>query len=304
MSQVWIKGLVVLMVAGVCSLQLGCSASRTRAQSRAKVLEAEVIDLQQQADSYQSSMSEAQRRQDEAVAKLQQSEYEKAEYRNQAQRYTSEIAQANARAATAESRVDLATESAAAWKQRADLVEGKLEQVLEQRPVAAAPAPERRESWAPSPELEAMRSDLQGKLARNGIDMPVEIRTSRDGRRRVAVVIPDAFRSGEATLAYNADAVQAVVGLGRLVNDQYGGSSIMVEGHTDSDPLVRTKPKWGSNENLSLARATYVKKLLADTGVSESRIATAGLGGRHPIEPGATDRAKSRNRRVEVFIDP
>ena len=69
----------------------------------------------------------------------------------------------------------------------------------------------------------------------------------------MAVVLPDAFPSGKATLAYNPRAVKAVVGLGKMIRDHYPSSGVMVEGHTDSDPI--RKSSWGTNENLSRARA-------------------------------------------------
>ena len=75
-----------------------------------------------------------------------------------------------------------------------------------------------------------------------------------------------------------------------------------VEGHTDSDPLVKTKPIWGTNENLSNARAKAVAALLANAGVGD--VSTAGLGASRPLALGNSKQAKARNRRVEIFISP
>jgi flagellar motor protein MotB len=295
------RGLVAVLALAIGLVTLGCSASRTRAQSRAKVLEAEVIDLNQQADALRRQAGDAIAGQDEAVARLQQVEFEKGEYERRADSASSQASEAIARASAAENRLDAAERAADEWKSRYD--------TLASKPAPPAPPvqPPARTgaAWAgESPELAALKRDLQDQMSRRGISMPVEVRTDRDGTRRVAVVIPDAFKSGQATLAYNPAAVKAVVGLGKLVQEHYPQATITVEGHTDSDPLVKSKPRWGTNENLSLARADYVKKLLADTGVPNGQIQSAGLGSRHPIELGGTARAKSRNRRVEVFITP
>jgi outer membrane protein OmpA-like peptidoglycan-associated protein len=45
-------------------------------------------------------------------------------------------------------------------------------------------------------------------------------------------------------------------------------------------------------------------RLVSKAGVAESRITVVGLGERHPIEPGTSTRAKAKNRRVEIYIEP
>ena len=80
------------------------------------------------------------------------------------------------------------------------------------------------------------------------------------------------------------------------------GSRVTVEGHTDSDPIK--KSKWDSNEALSLARAEEVKKLLRQAGVGDNRISAVGMGARQSVARGSTERAKAQNRRVEIFIYP
>ena len=309
MSQLWFKGFVVVVGLGLCLSTVGCSASRTRAQSRAKVLEAEYVVFCLKKKMMRTQVADAQGRQDEALAELQQAKFEKAEIERLARGRAGQSAQLASRANQAEMQADRAVETASAWKTQADLYKtqaSRLQAQLDSAAVRVTPVePARRDFNAgDAPELAALKSDLQRKMSAAGISMPVEIRTSQDGTRRVAVVIPDAFQSGKATLAYNPTAVKAVVGLGRLVKSSYPESQIRVEGHTDSDPMVKSKPVWGSNENLSRARADYVKKLLTDTGVSSSQVVTSGVGSSHPIEAGSTKRAKSHNRRVEVFIDP
>ena len=169
-------------------------------------------------------------------------------------------------------------------------------------PTYVAPPAPSTANLGPSPEAVAFQRDLESGLARQGVnDLPVEVRSDEYGER-VAVVLPDAFRSGKADLHENDRAVQAIVGLGRLIQESYPGASVLVEGHTDSDPIVHSS--WGTNERLSLERAGAVRQLLASTGVSGSSVSTQGLGATRPLDPGSSREAKSRNRRVEIYIKP
>ncbi len=168
------------------------------------------------------------------------------------------------------------------------------------QPHETLPAPK----TGPSPAALAMQRDLESRLARYGLHgLPVEIREDGFGER-VAIVLPDAFKSGEASLHDNKEAVQAIVGLGRLIKEQYPSAQILVEGHTDSDRLVRTKDKWGTNERLSQARAESVRELLTTAGLAGGQISTAGFGAQRLLDSGADRNAKSRNRRVEIYIAP
>lgn len=154
-----------------------------------------------------------------------------------------------------------------------------------------------------SPQLAAFQADLRSRLQRYGVTgVDVDIRTAQDGQQRVAVVLQNSFRPGSASLSYNPAAVKAVVGVGKLISESYAGSRVTVEGHTDADPIK--KSKWDSNEALSLARAEEVKKLLRQAGVADSRVSAVGMGARLPVARGATERAKAQNRRVEIFIYP
>lgn len=119
---------------------------------------------------------------------------------------------------------------------------------------------------------------------------------SRDSRgRMVAEVAGDVlFASGQATL--KADAKKKLDSIARELNNRYSGSDIRIEGHTDTDPLNKTKNKWGSNEALSKARAEAVREYLQSKGVSGGRMSTVGKGS---SEPKST---KAASRRVDIII--
>lgn len=82
--------------------------------------------------------------------------------------------------------------------------------------------------------------------------------------------------------------------LDRYLSRLRSASNITIEGHTDSDPI--RKSKWGSNQALSKARADAVRDYLASKGVSRSKIDTVGKGS---SEPKGT---KAQSRRVDIVV--
>jgi chemotaxis protein MotB len=75
---------------------------------------------------------------------------------------------------------------------------------------------------------------------------------------------------------------------------------LRVDGHTDSDPIQ--SPQFKSNWELSAARAIAVVNFLIANGVSPQHLVAAGFGEFQPIDPGSTEEAKSRNRRIELKL--
>jgi len=102
------------------------------------------------------------------------------------------------------------------------------------------------------------------------------------------------FDSGQATL--KSGAKKELDGIAGKIRNQHSGQSIRVEGYTDSDPLVKTKAKWGSNEGLSEARAEAVRKYLVGKGVSSGSISAVGMGAAKPKS------SKKDSRRVEIVV--
>ena len=75
---------------------------------------------------------------------------------------------------------------------------------------------------------------------------------------------------------------------------------LRVDGHTDNDPI--RSAAFQSNWELSSARAIAVVRLLIDNGVSPDRLVAAGFGEFQPIDPGDSEEAKARNRRIELKL--
>ncbi|HEY4482125.1 MAG TPA: OmpA family protein, partial [Candidatus Brocadiaceae bacterium] len=78
---------------------------------------------------------------------------------------------------------------------------------------------------------------------------------------------------------------------------------IRIDGHTDSDPILRTKHLWDSNHHLSAARALSVFHFLTKReNIAERKIHVAGFGPNRSIASNSTSVGKKENRRVEFLI--
>jgi chemotaxis protein MotB len=74
---------------------------------------------------------------------------------------------------------------------------------------------------------------------------------------------------------------------------------LRVDGHTDVRPIGGgTRTNW----DLSAARAIAVVQYLMSRGMSPQRLVAAGFGEFQPIDPGTSEEAYSRNRRIELKL--
>jgi chemotaxis protein MotB len=74
---------------------------------------------------------------------------------------------------------------------------------------------------------------------------------------------------------------------------------LRVDGHTDKRPIHRV---FASNWELSSARATSIVKYLIDKGIPPENLVAAGFAQYHPIDPGDSEEAYRRNRRIELKL--
>lgn len=147
-------------------------------------------------------------------------------------------------------------------------------------------------------ERDAMIADLRNQLsnpARGGIPGVETEFNAATGEVTVRLPGDVLFDSGSATL--KASSRRTLDNIAAALNRDYTGKRIRVEGHTDSDPVVKTRSTWQDNRNLSLARALAVTRYLESKGVAPSRIATTGYGEHRP-----RGNSKEQNRRVEIVV--
>lgn len=188
----------------------------------------------------------------------------------------------------------------AEWKERATAAEMKAQQAESsaananqqvaslQAQVAAArtaPAP------APAPGPEFTQGGSYPPVAGGGSNSGSSGRRNRSSDRYV-LAGDVSFASGQASL--KSEARRELDTIASRLKRDHPGAEIVVEGHTDSDPV--RKSKYGSNEALSKARADAVRDYLASKGISRNRIDTVGKGASEPKG------SKAASRRVEIVV--
>lgn len=87
-----------------------------------------------------------------------------------------------------------------------------------------------------------------------------------------------------------------------VLKQRYPGAEIDVVGHTDSDPIKRTKSKWKDNWELSAERALSVVRYLESQGIPGERLRAVGCGQSRPVASNASTAGKAKNRRVEIVV--
>jgi len=81
---------------------------------------------------------------------------------------------------------------------------------------------------------------------------------------------------------------------------------IVVVGHTDTRPIVRTetKTKHPSNWHLSTNRAVAVAGILQKNGYPSGRVGAMGCSEYRPVADNSSEAGGSQNRRVEIYLVP
>ena len=118
----------------------------------------------------------------------------------------------------------------------------------------------------------------------------------------ITVTLPNAilFDSGKATLKTATS--QELDHIYSVLREKYNGKKIDVVGHTDTDPIRKTKDKWKDNWELSAERALTVTRYLIQRGIAEDNIRAVGCGESRPIASNSTSAGKAKNRRVEIVV--
>ncbi len=149
-------------------------------------------------------------------------------------------------------------------------------------------------------ELTRYRSDFFGRLRQILGDRP-DIRVVGD---RFVFQSEVLFDTGQATVNPAGDAeldklASAIVELEHEIPPEIPWI-LRVDGHTDKRPIQSAQ--FPSNWQLSTARAVAVVQYLISKGVDPQRLAAAGFGEFQPIDPGDSDDAYSKNRRIELKL--
>ena len=119
----------------------------------------------------------------------------------------------------------------------------------------------------------------------------------RNGKIYVSMEAKLLFPSGST--AVEATGKEAIIELSKVLENE-PELEIVVEGHTDTDPMASSKhPK--NNWELSVLRATAVVEIMtANSNMNPKKLMAAGRSEYHPVDP----ENKAKNRRIEIIISP
>lgn len=121
----------------------------------------------------------------------------------------------------------------------------------------------------------------------------------RDGRMVIELANDVLFDSGQTNIKPEGQkAIADVAAVLRTI----GNRRFQVAGHTDNVPI--TTAKFNSNWELSTERAVVVVRFLIARGLRPELLSAAGYGEFDPIVPNDSPANKSKNRRIEITLQP
>ncbi|MDV5121413.1 MAG: OmpA family protein [Candidatus Scalindua sp.] len=144
--------------------------------------------------------------------------------------------------------------------------------------------------------LENARRSMEERLQGSGASVRI-----KEGK--ISVMLPSSilFNSGQTKLKKAAK--NSLKKVCNVLKKDFPNATIRIEGHTDSDPLKRTKNVYKSNWELSALRATNVLHYLVDScRLDPKKLYIAGFGKHQPVASNKSKGGKKKNRRVEIVI--
>ncbi len=138
--------------------------------------------------------------------------------------------------------------------------------------------------------MDVQEKKLRDKLQGTGVHV---VRKGND----IQLVMP-----GDVTFETNSASLNSgffeVLDSVALVLNEYKSTLVTVAGYTDSTGSAEY------NQKLSEKRATTVALYLHGRGVAQERLAAIGHGESNPVASNATAEGRTKNRRVEITLDP
>lgn len=189
---------------------------------------------------------------------------------DQNRKIQTELDDARQRLADSEGRLAKAPDPSSVAQMQARITE--LENQLKQGPAAGGAAGSNDPAMA---GIEATYDKARGTLT---VNLPGEV----------------LFEPGKAALKASAHTtLDKVVA---AIKKDYSSKTVYVDGHTDSDPITRTKDTWEDNWDLAAARANAVRRYLMSHGVDPKVMNLRAFG------PNRPKGSKPASRRVEIVV--
>ena len=107
------------------------------------------------------------------------------------------------------------------------------------------------------------------------------------------------FPSGKAKLSEEGEvALSEVASILATIGDR----AFQVAGHTDNIPI--DNKNFGSNWELSAARAVAVVEFMIEKGMAPENLSAAGYADTQPVAGNLSDEGRAQNRRIEIVLQP
>ncbi|MCL5269047.1 MAG: OmpA family protein [bacterium] len=162
-------------------------------------------------------------------------------------------------------------------------------------------------------QLEAEKADLANRLAEcerklaaandriKSLEKELADLRERTKRTEITLLSDVLFKPGSARLSDAGK--KALDDAAARLKSEYAGKFIMVEGHTDSDPIKLSANLWKDNWDLGAGRAMAVLRYLIDKdSVDPARCSAATFSHYQPVATNATKEGKTQNRRAIIVI--
>jgi chemotaxis protein MotB len=144
--------------------------------------------------------------------------------------------------------------------------------------------------------LAAVEKQIQQDAKRLGLTGELSLRLEERGLVVTVVTDQVLFDAGSATVKPDGETVLRVVGSALQSID----NPILIEGHTDSEPI--NTAQYPSNWELSSGRAGSVARFFESLGMNRSRLRPEGLADLFPAATNDTADGRAQNRRVEIVV--
>jgi chemotaxis protein MotB len=143
-------------------------------------------------------------------------------------------------------------------------------------------------------DAEKIKQIIQTKNLKDAVKVDVT-------EKGIAIMLRDpvGFASGSADLKEQGKDIL------KDISDVIKGNpdlKVRVEGHTDNVPI--NSQRYRSNWELSSSRSLSVVQLFAEqTGIKPENMSAVGYGEYRPVASNATPEDRSKNRRIQIFVD-
>lgn len=144
--------------------------------------------------------------------------------------------------------------------------------------------------------LENARRSMEERLKGSGASVRI-----KEGK--ISVMLPSSILFNSGQIKLKKAAKNSLTKVCNALKKDFPNATIRIEGHTDSDPLKRTKKVYNTNWELSALRASNVLHYLVDScHLDPEKLYIAGFGKYQPVTSNKSKAGKKKNRRVEIVI--